>query len=337
MRYLFVLSAAFLACQGANYEPIELSGPAQGSSYRIVYDAAQADPLQSAVDSIFQKVNEALSTYHEGSLILQFNAEAELATDNALFIEMVSRSRDIATLTEGAFDPTVMPLVRAWGFGPDNALVPKIDNLDSLRQFVGMAQIEQEEGRESHIFRKRQSGVQLDFNAIAQGYTVDLLGRILEARGLDNYFVEVGGEILTKGENPQGKAWTIGIEKPIDIAGISELATLVRVSDQAVATSGNYRKFYEKDGIRYSHTIDPATGRPVQHSLLSTTVLASDCATADAFATAFMVMGLEKAQAFLAKHPELELEAYFILGLAPGNYDFVATNGMEERLLSAEE
>jgi thiamine biosynthesis lipoprotein len=250
---------------------------------------------------------------------------------------MVDRSREIAALTGGAFDPTVMPLVRAWGFGPDNAYVPKVGKLDSLRRLVGMEQVLVEEnGAGKRRYQKAQSGVQLDFNAIAQGYTVDLLCQLLDGQGVENYFVEVGGEVRTKGRNAAGDVWTVGVEKPIDIVGISELASLIAISDLAAATSGNYRKFYEKDGLRYSHTIDPATGKPVRHNLLSTTVLAADGATADAFATAFMVMGLEKARSFLQLHPELKLEAYFITSAAPGNYVFEATPGMQDRLIPVE-
>lgn len=338
MRHPLLLLALFLlpgywACQSQPVEPIKLSGPAQGTTYHITYYGETAAPWQAAVDSLLDRVNQSLSTYHEGSLINQFNQADSLVTADPLFVEMVTRSREIARTSEGAFDPSVMPLVRAWGFGPDNALVPKVDNLDSLRQLVGMDKILERPGPEGTlVFTKARPGVQLDFNAIAQGYTVDLLARLLESRGVTGYLVELGGEVRTRGRNPQGKAWTLGVEKPIDIAGISELATLIELGDQGAATSGNYRKFYEQGGVRYSHTIDPATGAPVQHTLLSTTVLAADGTTADAYATAFMVMGLAKAQAFIAAHPELKLEAYFISSAAPGHYIFDATPGMQAQL-----
>ncbi|RMG67214.1 MAG: FAD:protein FMN transferase [Bacteroidetes bacterium] len=338
MRYscLFLsllLLPGFWACQSQPIVPIKLEGPAQGTSYHITYYGEGAADWQPDIDSLLERVNESLSTYHEGSLINQFNQADSLVTDDPLFIEMVDRSRAIARTSEGTFDPSVMPLVRAWGFGPDNALVPKVENLDSLRQFIGMEKILERPGPNGgRVFTKAQPGVQLDFNAIAQGYTVDLLSRYLEQRGIVNYLVELGGEVRTRGENPEGESWTLGVEKPIDIAGISELATLIELGDMAAATSGNYRKFYEQDGVRYSHTIDPATGRPVQHTLLSTTVLAADGTTADAYATAFMVMGLARAKAFITAHPELELEAYFISSAAPGNYVFDATPGMQRRL-----
>lgn len=327
-----LLSVLLLRCSSAPEQVFHLEGPAQGTSYHITYYGPGARDLQPEIDTVLEAVNAALSTYHEGSLILQFNAQDSLLTDNPLWHAMIERSRELARLTDGAFDPTVMPLVRAWGFGPDNALVPKVDNLDSLRQLVGMAGIQTRPAAFGQLYCAARPGMQLDFNAIAQGYTVDLLAELLAQAGIDDYLVELGGEARAHGTNPNGQPWTLGIEKPIDIVGISELATLIELGDLAIATSGNYRKFYEQDGIRYSHTIDPATGKPVQHNLLSATVLAPDATTADALATAFMVMGQAKAEAFVADHPGLGIEAYFIQARAPGNYQFTATPGMQVRL-----
>lgn len=338
MIRLLVLSLLFYSllagCQQQEAVLFELSGPAQGTSYHFSWWGETADSIsQSGIDSILNHVNESLSTYQNPSIINIFNEGDLIQTDDPYFIFMVSRSRELSEITDGNFDPTVMPVVKAWGFGPDNALIPKVDNLDSLLTFVGINQIQEQPQADGRItFSKSRREVQLDFNAIAQGYTVDLIAEYFENNGINNYLIELGGEALAKGENAKGRAWTLGIEKPVDLAGISELAALVNVSGVAIATSGNYRKFYEKDGVRYSHTIDPATGRPVTHSLLSVTVIAEDCATADAMATAFMVMGVEKAQTFIEKHPDMKLGAYFISSLAPGNYEMEVTEKMKSRL-----
>lgn len=331
-----IVSFLLLTTCGQQAEQLyELSGPAQGTSYHFSWWGDSADRVtQAGIDSILTRVNESLSTYQNPSIINIFNSGDQIQTDDPYFIFMVRRSRELSQITDGSFDPTVMPLVKAWGFGPDNALVPQVDNLDSLLAFVGMDQIEEAENAGGRItFSKKTRAVQLDFNAIAQGYTVDLLAEYFDGKGIHNYLIELGGEALANGENAKGDVWTLGIEKPVDLVGISELAALVDISGVAIATSGNYRKFYEKDGVRYSHTIDPATGRPVTHSLLSVTVIAEDCATADAMATAFMVMGTEKAQTFIADHPEMKLAAYFISSLAPGNYEIEMSEEMEERLV----
>lgn len=339
MIRLLLLSLVFTSmlagCQQQEAVLFERSGPAQGTSYHFSWWGDSAARItQTGIDSILAHVNESLSTYQNPSIINIFNGGDLIQTDDPYFTFMVRRSRELSQLTDGSFDPTVMPLVKAWGFGPDNALVPKVDNLDSLLVLVGMDKIEEEEKPEGKItFSKKIRTVQLDFNAIAQGYTVDLLAEYFDKKGVNDYLIELGGEALSRGKNAKGEAWTLGIEKPVDLVGISELAALVDISGVAIATSGNYRKFYEKDGLRYSHTIDPATGRPVTHSLLSVTVIAEDCATADAMATAFMVMGTEKAQAFIADHPEMKLGAYFISSLAPGNYEMEVSEGMESRLV----
>lgn len=335
----YIVSFLLLTTCGQQAEQLyELSGPAQGTSYHFSWWGETADRVtQAGIDSILNRVNQSLSTYHDSSLINQFNSieppDFLCCPDDFLFEKMIDMSKDLSALTSGAFDPTVMPLVKAWGFGPDNSLVPKIENIDSLKRLVGMENIQVLVWTKAISFQKAQFGVQLDFNAIAQGYTVDLLAEYFNENGIDNYLIELGGEALAKGENAKGEAWTLGIEKPVDLVGISELAALVDISGVAIATSGNYRKFYEKDGLRYSHTIDPATGRPVTHSLLSVTVIAEDCATADAMATAFMVMGTEKAQAFIADHPEMKLAAYFISSLAPGNYEMEVSEEMKSRLV----
>lgn len=333
---LSIASLYLFACQAP--APYKLIGEAQGTTYAITYYGAEAQNYQAQADSIFEAINQSLSTYHPGSTILAFNERARLESDDAHFFNMLEQSRSIYELTEGAFDPTVMPLVKAWGFGPEEAPEPRTDNLDSLMALVGFDQLRyaQAEEGETYLVEKSQPHVQLDFNAIAQGYTVDVLAQFLEDQGLTNYLVELGGEVRAKGKNPKGESWTLGIEKPNEIIGIRDLAAVLSVTDRSVATSGSYRKFYLKDGIRYSHTINPATGKPVQHSLLSVTVLTDGAAKADAFATAFMVWGRERSMDFMAARPELALEAYFIVD-EEGALTFYATEGLEGIMEQVEE
>jgi thiamine biosynthesis lipoprotein len=318
-----------LSCQPEAEIPYyTLKGQAQGTTYQITYSDNQSRNFQAQLDSLLERVNQSLSTYHEGSLINQFNQSLSLETDDPLFLDMIEQSGEVYRQSEGAFDPTVMPLVRAWGFGPEKEPEQRIENLDSLRQFVGFDQLQIEPGR----IGKNQAGMQLDFNAIAQGYTVDLIGDFLKRQGVANFMVELGGEVLTLGKNARGQTWNLGIEQPLEIPGIQALAAKVALADQALATSGSYKKFYVKDGVKYSHTIDPFAGRPVDHSLLSVSVVTDHCAKADAFATVFMVWGVEKSQTFIAAHPELEIEAYFISASKGDGWEIEMTEGMREIL-----
>ncbi len=320
------------ACQAPPAELVTLQGPAQGTSYLIQYYGTGAQAWQAELDSLFEVVNFALSTYQPGSLINQFNEKDSLLTDNEHFAEMIRQSRAIYQLTGGSFDPTVMPLVRAWGFGPEGGAWTGALSPDSLRALVGMEGVLEDVQGQQHLYHKTRPGVQLDFNAIAQGYTVDLIAGWLKAKGIENFLLELGGEALAHGVHPSGRPWTLSIEQPDDLVGISEEMVLLELTDEAVATSGNNKKFYEKDGIRYTHTIDPATGAPVVHSLISCTVLGPTCATADAMATAFMVMGTRKAMAWLNQHDETGLKALFVESVAPGRFELIASPGMEARM-----
>lgn len=330
---LLILGAGIACSDKPSGMRVDLAGKAQGTTYAITYFEASGRSLQEEVDSLLQDIDQSLSTYVPGSLISQFNEVDTFYSDDRFFTEMVQQSGQIYRLTQGAFDPTVMPLVKAWGFGPDNRLTPRIANLDSLRAFVGfdLLEISGPVMGEFQI-RKANPAMQLDFNAIAQGYSVDLLAELLESFGVKDFMIELGGEVLTRGKNAEGKAWTLGIEKPVDIEGIQELSAIVGLSDQALATSGSYHRYYEEAGVRYSHTIDPHTGQPARHTLLSVTVTAPTCAMADAMATAFMVMGLESAKQFLANHPELGLEAYFISSATGFQFEEYATEGMQQKM-----
>lgn len=282
-----------------------------GTYYHIKYDAPQ--PLDSALLAELQKVDASLSLFNRESTLSRIN-DGRTAQADTMTAEVFRLARRVAEATGGAFDPTVAPLVNAWGFGFKNADQITRKTVDSLLGFVGYEKIALRDG----IFAKQDSRVQMDFGAIAKGYGVDRAARVLRAKGVKNFMVEIGGEVVTSGRNPLGKPWSIGVSRPTeaDEGETDEVQTILSLTDCALATSGNYRNFYYRDGKRYAHTISPHTGRPVAHSLLSASVIAPTCAEADAFATAFMVMGLDKARETLAQQPQLE--AYFIYSDANG-------------------
>ena len=236
-------------------------------------------------------------------------------------IEEELRRRD----TEGAFDPTVSPLINAWGFGFKNGVPMTPEIVDSLWHLVGMERVELLGGR----LYKDDPRMTLNFSAIAKGYAVDVVASFLRGKGVENYLVEIGGEVVARGKNERGEIWRVGIDTPDEgnVAG-GEIDAVVMLDDAALATSGNYRNFRIVDGRRVAHTINPATGYPVQHSLLSATVLASDCMTADAYATAFMVLGVEKSMEIASRHPEMEV--YLIYAVDSVDVSVVMTPGMRQ-------
>lgn len=289
------------------------SGFIFGTSYNITY---QSDAnLKEEIVATLNKVDASLSPFNDKSIITAVNNNKDIELDS-LFIEVFNLATKVNKETAGAFDITVAPLVNAWGFGFKSGKMPEGNELDSLRSIIGFEKVSLANGR----IKKTDPRVMLDCSAIAKGYGVDCVARLLREKGIKNFMIEIGGEMVVQGINAKGTPWNIGVTKPTDdsLSTNTELQTILSISDIAIATSGNYRNFYYKDGKKYAHTIDPATGHPVQHSILSATVLASNCAEADAYATSFMVMGLEKAKAILQKHPELK--AYFIYNDAKGNY-----------------
>jgi thiamine biosynthesis lipoprotein len=308
LLFTVVITLLLFGCTEEIKNTITLSGPAQGTTYNITYVAGAYANYRSAIDSIFNVIDQSLSTYQQGSIISQINRN-ETAEVDAHFKEVFNQSQAVAEKTNGLFDPTVAPLVNAYGFGFTNKEMVTPALLDSLKKIVGYKLV----WLEGNKMVKRFPEVMLDFNAIAPGYTVDVLAAFLDSKGTQNYLVELGGELRSKGKKLDGSAWTLGIEQPEDNqAEGARLFTRIKLGDHALATSGNYKKFYLEDGKKYSHIIDPKTGYPAKNSLLSATVIAPDCISADAYATVFMVMGLEKAQAFVTAHPELQLLVFFI-------------------------
>ncbi len=310
---LFLAALLFMmACSPAERTPqlINIRGLVFGTYYSITYFSEDDEVYQESIDSLFKAFNNSLSYYEKNSLISRINRNETTEVDE-WFITVFNRSQEIAEETQGAFDATVSPLVNAWGFGfSDRSEVPS-QQVDSILQFVGYEKIRLENNR----IVKEDPRVQLDFNAIAKGYAADVVGEFLRSEGVEIYLVDIGGDMVAHGLKPDGSQWRIGLEKPSGrFDDPQEVGFLVEVKDIGLATSGTYRQYFEEDGQRYSHTIDPSTGFPVEHNLLSVSVFAEDGMSADAYATAFMVMGLEKARQFVKKRDELE--AFFIFSEA---------------------
>ena len=293
-----------------------------GTTYKITYQSPRN--MKKEIEGELKKVDQSLSMFNEQSVISKINTGKSTATD-ALFDEVFQMAQQVSTETDGAFDITVAPLVNLWGFGFKQGTMPTKENVDSILHFIGYQSVILKNG---HI-KKNDPRTTLDCSAIAKGYGCDRVARYLQAEGVTNYMVEIGGEVVTRGNSPKRVPWKIGVTKPTDdsLNTNQELQTVLNVTDKAMATSGNYRRFYYKGGRKYAHTIDPKTGYPVEHSLLSATVLADRCAIADAYATSFMVMGLDKAKTVLAKHPELA--GYFIYTDKQGNLAIWASPGMK--------
>ena len=283
-----------------------------GTFYHAVY---QCDSdMTYSINAELAKVDASLSPFNPQSIITAVNQNQDVQL-NDMFLDVYKLAMNISKETDGAFDITVAPLVNAWGFGFKNGIEPSKQQVDSLMQIIGYQKVTLEKGKIS----KTDDRIMLDCSAIAKGYGSDCVARLLRKHGIDNFMVEIGGEVVTSGINPDRMPWRIGVTKPVDdsTAIDQELQTVLNVTDKAMATSGNYRNFYYKGGRKYAHTIDPKTGYPIQHNILSATVLADDCATADAYATSFMVLGLDGARRILKRHPELM--AYLIYSDAKGN------------------
>lgn len=326
-----ILSALFLVAlivgtvfilSGSKYYTNE--GQIFGTTYHITY--AGTNDLDKEIRAELQRVDDALSMFNKQSVLSMFNRNEKYDVSNARFNDVVRLSLQLSRETDGAFDITVAPLVNEWGFGFKHRERINASKIDSLRAFVGYDKLFYDGDR----LNKRDSRVTIDCGAVAKGYGVDCVARLLSSKGCTNYMVEIGGEVVVKGKNAKGKKWAIGINKPVDDSTktVSEVQSILHVSDCGIATSGNYRNFYYVDGRKVSHTIDPKTGQPVQHSLLSATVLTPSCAKSDALATSFMVMGLDRAKAFLAKHKDVQ--AYFIFADGQGKYNVWMTEGMQK-------
>lgn len=276
-----------------------------GTTYNITYQHDK--DLGKEILVALNQVDASLSPFNEKSIITKINNNEAVKPDK-MFVEVFELAKQISTETHGAFDITVAPMVNAWGFGFKSGTSPTKEVIDSIKEIVGFDKI----SLKSNKIVKQDPRTTLDCSAIAKGYGCDIVARLFRNKDIKNFMIEIGGEVVTSGISEKRIPWKIGVTKPTDdsLSTNQELQTILNITDMAMATSGNYRNFYYKNGKKYAHTIDPKTGYPVQHNILSATVLASDCATADAYATSFMVLGLDGAMKILEQHPELM--AYFI-------------------------
>ena len=302
------------------------SGYIFGTIYNITYQNDK--DLNAEIVAKLNKVDASMSAFNKQSVVSRINRN-ETVTVDPMFEEVFRLAEDVSKETGGAFDSTVAPLVNAWGFGFKNGVKPTRHAIDSIRSLVGYQKVSLKNGQ----IRKADPRVMLDFSAIAKGYGSDVVARFLRQQGINNFMVEIGGEVITSGINDKRLPWRIGVTKPTDdsLSVNQELQTVLNLTDKAMATSGNYRKFYYKNGKKYAHTIDPKTGYPVQHNILSATVIARDCATADAYATSFMVLGLDGARNILDRHPELM--AYLIYSDARGHNAVWFSPSMKGKIL----
>lgn len=300
-------------------------GQVFGTFYHITYQNDTS--LNNDILAELAKVDSALSMFNDKSIISRINRGEDVKT-NEMFDTVFNLAENIADNTNGAFDITVAPLVNAWGFGFKTGNPPTKAAIDSLRSIVGYKKVALRNNR----ITKTDPRVMLDCSAIAKGYGCDVVAHLLQRHGIENYMVEIGGEVVTHGISEKRLPWKIGVTKPTDdsLAVDKELQTVLNVKNMAMATSGNYRNFYYKNGKKYAHTIDPKTGYPVQHNILSATVLAKHCAEADAYATSFMVMGMDGAKKTLENHPELM--AYLIYADHKGNMQVWYSPSMKDKI-----
>ena len=337
----------------------QVTGYAQGTTYSIVYQDSLKRDLSNSIDSLLKDYDSYLSTYVDTSLISQFNnsessptssktswnndfLDLEIQSDG-IFEDCFKAAKEIYHATDGAFNPAVYPLVKYWGFldgkPRDDIFQYEIDSILKIVNFsdsmINLYVDTVSKGDvlfgSTPVIGKLNGNMKIDFNGIAQGHSVDIIGRFLLSFGINNFMIEVGGEVLCKGVNNKNTFWQIGVDKPVENSspGSKGFQFVVNVNNGAIATSGNYRKFYEKDGVKYAHTINPKTGYPVQHSLLSVTVAADKCVDADGYATAFMVMGMEHTKKFLNANPELHLEVYLVASTGKDAHEVWMTEGFQ--------
>jgi thiamine biosynthesis lipoprotein len=322
---LFILFFLVSCKQKSQYLSDE--GFIYGTVYHVTYESPKGKNLQDGMEAVMNELGNSMSTFIPASTISKINKNEDSELDK-YFLTVFDKAQEVSEITGGAFDITVAPMVNVWGFGFKNKEQVTPELIDSLKNIVGYQKVRVENGR----FLKEHPNTMLDASAIAKGFACDMVGEFLREKGCKSFMVEIGGEVVAKGKNAKGNYWAIGISSPDEQEYFvnQKLKAIVQLKDKALATSGNYRNFYVEDGVKYAHTIDPKTGFPVQHSLLSTTVLADDCMTADAYATAFMVSGLEKS--IEIAEADRELEVYFIYSDEEGNYKTYISPGFKEML-----
>ncbi len=328
IAFFSLLGLIFTCCYRQSADNmVRFQGLAQGTYYQVTYFDHENRNFQAAIDSLLDAFNFSVSVYEPNSIISRINRDEPDVEADEWFITVFNKAYEVAEKTNGNFDFSVGPLVNAWGFGFSDRMKVNQHIIDSLLEFVGYKNFELHGNK---IFKKIP-GSRIDFNAIAQGFAVDVLAKFIESKGISNYLIDIGGEVLARGRKPDGNLWRVGVEKPSgDSLSERALKTIVKLENAAIATSGNYRRFYIEDGVRYSHTIDPGNGYPVRHSLLSVSVLAKDCMTADAYATAFMVMGVEGTIEYLKNNRNLD--AYLIFSKNGEDLQTWASKGFQARI-----
>lgn len=306
---------------------VVLEGYAQGTTYHIQYIDVKGKNYQKKINQLLINFDESVSTYQVNSIISKVNNNQKVRLDS-YFTTCFVKAKEIYKSTSGAFDPTVAPLVNAWGFGPQKKQEISSHLIDSLLQFVGFDLIELNENQ----IIKKDPRIALDFNAFAQGYSVDVVADFLRKKGISSFLVEIGGEVYAQGKQLNDENWIIGIEEPIDnqTSG-NPYKAILRLDGKAIATSGNYRRYFIENAVKYVHHIDPKTGYPTKNNLLSASVISTSCLNSDATATGLLVMGLEKAINYLKNHKELE--AYLIYTDEKGNYLSYATVGFAQLII----
>ena len=327
--YSFLLSACVSTTQPSAKKYVTDNGRVFGTFYQIKY-ASNGKDVKTEYLAALAAVDTALSTFNKQSTITRVNLSPDsvLLTDkDSLFIKVYNKACEISTITNGAFDITVAPLVNAYGFGfdPDRSTPDSV--LAELRNYVGWKKVSLSP---VGYIKKENPNIKLDASAIAKGFGSDVVARVLRQNGINDFMVEVGGEVVCSGVNDKGKVWSIGINKPIEDSTMqhtNELQRVVQLDGKALATSGNYLQYYYKNGTKYAHTIDPCSGKPVNHTLLSSSIIADDCMTADALATACMVIGVDSALSLIESLPNVE--GYFIYAGNNGEYLEKHTNGFK--------
>ncbi|WP_229217089.1 FAD:protein FMN transferase [Dyadobacter luteus] len=330
MNYSKLISATFLLLlltenRIAAQQMVSINGTAQGTTYHIKYFDVQNRNLKTHIDSILTEFDKSLSLYREDSELSLFNRSHAIRLTTPYFYPVLVKSKEVYEATEGMFDPTILPLTEAYGFGAKKTNPISDIATDSILSLIGFGQIQ----FDSIMVSKNKEHVRLDFNGIAQGYSVDVISRFLEEKNINRYMVEIGGEIFCKGSKNEGSPWISGIENPLKPGS---LVTKVTLQNRAMTTAGNYRNHFKKDGLVFNHLINPKTGSMEQTSLLSVTVFAPDAVSADAYDTAFFVMGIEKTKAFLKTRKDLDV--FLVYQNASGKLITYASDGIKDFIQS---
>lgn len=327
--YILLIFSILLTSCMSTAEYVADNGRVFGTFYNIKYLSPNGKVLKAEYLEALAKVDTALSTFNKQSTITQVNLSSDsmlLEEKDSLFVKVYNKACEISAITNGAFDITVAPLVNAYGFGFDPNRATPDSVINELKNYVGWKKVCLSQ---SGYIKKENPKIKLDASAIAKGFGSDEVSRILRENGVKDFMVEVGGEVVCSGVNAKGNVWSIGINKPIEDSTMqrSEIQRVVNLDGKAMATSGNYLQYYYKDGVKYAHTIDPRSGKPVNHTLLSSTIIANDCMTADALATSCMVLGVDSALSLIENLPNTE--GYFIYSGENGEYLEKQTTGFK--------